>query len=145
MANYSTQRLVPPIVNGLAIMWLATGSIHASSISRFARDICDYALIPCSMAIIAAPCLAAFHIILGGQLLIGSFLKPALAASLCLLGIYTAAGILALGKGLDISCGCMGAYSLKVSWTHVLINTLLLAVVAMAMFSSHQNKVATHD
>lgn len=130
-------------VSAYSIVWLLTGMVHASNIERFALDICAYEVLPCSLAIFIAPMLAALHVTLGSLLLVGLYQRVSLVLSFILLAAYTFVATIALNRGLEVSCGCLGVGSPQISWGHVVVNLGLMFLCGWMFFhSSNATRVA---
>jgi len=114
---------------GLAFVWLLSGMLHSGNLPRFALDICRYDVVPCWTAAYLSPLLCSIHLVLGAYLLSGYYQQPCMLISGLLLSGYTLAMVTALTQGLNISCGCLGTLSPSISWSHVVFNAALIAVI----------------
>jgi putative oxidoreductase len=109
-----------------ALVWLYTGTVHATSLPRFVNDVSAYRILPVEYAILVAPVLVVLHCIVGAKILLEDRAVVALTISLFLLVVYTIAVSTVLIRGDSISCGCFGTYSSIVSPIHVAGNLCLL-------------------
>lgn len=116
----------------LAGLFLFTGTTHAANKYLFLKSIVAYDIVPFDLAVFLSIVLPSTQITLGVLLLVDVWLNIAFVTSVFLLGAYAVAGIVALQRGLDISCGCFGSFSAHVSWSHV---GSVLALTAGAVYA----------
>jgi putative oxidoreductase len=90
-----------------------------------------YQLLPRPLVPLAARLLPAAEITAGTVLLTGAFGAAGLAAAAGLLAVLTLAVTTALLRHLEISCGCTGRLSGRVSWRVVARNLVLLALLVL--------------
>ncbi len=109
----------------MCAVWFITGMSHAWNIPRFSWHVLEYGVVNSHIAIALAPLLASTHLVLGALFLLRERLYIAIAVSIFLLFGYGVVGAIAVMRGLQISCGCLGLYSPSISWTHVGFNFAL--------------------
>jgi hypothetical protein len=90
-----------------------------------------YQLLPRPLVRPTARLLPAAEITAGTALLTGAFGAAGLAAAAGLLAVLTLAVVTALLRHLEISCGCTGRLSGRVSWKIVARNLVLLAALVL--------------
>lgn len=120
---------------------IATGLLHVSNPSSFAISIDSYGVVGTNASIFLATLLPLYHITVGSCLLLRYSVRTCLGVTALLLGVYGIAGSVALIQGRDISCGCLGEYSPKLTTSHVcgtLIGALFYAVISFRIDVSNQ-------
>jgi len=110
---------------GMCALWFITGMSHAWNTPRFSWHILEYGVVGADLAIALAPLLSSIHLVLGTLFLLRDRLFFASALSFFLLVGYGIVGAIAVTRGLQISCGCLGLNSPNISWTHIAINFTL--------------------
>jgi putative oxidoreductase len=102
-----------------------------------------YQLLPRPLVRPAARLLPAAEITAGTVLLTGAFGAAGLAAAAGLLVVLTLAVVTALLRHLEISCGCTGQLSGRVSWRVVARNLVLTAVLVLPAWHGGYAAVAS--
>jgi len=96
---------------------------------EFARAIDNYKILPWSISVRLAFYLPWLEILCGFALLLRRLYSGALALVLALMCVFIVASIVAKARGLDITCGCFGHVSDKLSFAwHMVLD---LAIVAL--------------
>jgi|GEM_PF-1269683 competence protein ComGC len=102
-----------------AIVWLYTGLLHSLNLNAFAWSMDQYRLVPAkSLVAILAPFLAGLHMAIGCMLLLRIHSFVAYLAGAVVLFAYSLAVGIAVYRGLNITCGCLGTSSPNITWTH---------------------------
>ena len=95
---------------------------------EFARVIMNYRLLPLPSVNIVAIILPWIELLAGLGLIAGISIRSNAMLILFMLGIFSIAIVLALFRGLDISCGCFGtASAAKVGWMRLFEDIAMLA------------------
>ena len=118
---------------GLAALFVYAGASKWSDPGGFAQEIANFQLWP-ALAPYLAAVLPAMEIVAGVVLLVGPgprWRQAAAAAIFAILTLFTIAVTLAAARGLDISCGCFGTDSARVTWRTVIRNLGLLVVAGV--------------
>jgi putative oxidoreductase len=112
---------------GLGTLFVVAGALKWRDPAGFAQEIANYHLLP-GLAPHLAVVLPAIEITAGLALLAAplSWRRAAAAALVLVTAAFTVAVASAVVRGLDISCGCFGAGSGRVTWLTVLRNLALL-------------------
>jgi putative oxidoreductase len=112
---------------GLGALFLLAGALKWRDPAGFAQEIANYHLFP-GLAPYLAVVLPAVEITAGLALLAAplSWRRAAAAALVLVTATFTVAVVSAVVRGLDISCGCFGAGSGRVTWLTVVRNLTLL-------------------
>ena len=112
---------------GLGALFLVAGALKWRDPAGFAQEIANYHLLP-ALAPYLAVVLPAIEITAGLALLAAplSWRRAAAAALVLVTAAFTVAVVSAVARGLDISCGCFGGGSGRVTWLTVLRNLALL-------------------
>jgi putative oxidoreductase len=121
---------------GLGVLFVVAGAVKWADPTAFAQEIANYQLLP-GLAPHLAVLLPAIEITAGAVLLAGPLVwrRAAAAALFLVTAAFTVAVTAAVLRGLDISCGCFGGDSAKVTWLTVLRNLALLAAAAYLAWS----------
>lgn len=107
--------------------FLYAGCSKAAHLAAFCQALADYQFVPGTLVSLTALAVVGLEIVAGLSLLLG-FLTQSAALLLALLsGAMAAAVSSAIGRGLNIPCGCFDL-SDPVDWHHVGLNLLLLSL-----------------
>ncbi len=114
--------------------------------AAFALDVATYEILPLGLVNLAALTVPWIEVVAGALLLAGWRVRPAALVVAGLLAVFLAALLIALARGLDMSCGCFasqGAGADPISWRTVLRDLLWLAMAAhVAVFDRAHLSVA---
>ena len=102
----------------------------------FAVDVATYDLLPLSLVNLVAVTLPAVELSAGVLLLLGARVRAAALLVAAMMGTFLAALLVALARGLDMSCGCFasqGAAEDPISWLTVLRDVLWLALALLVL------------
>ena len=124
---------------GLALLagavFVYTGGIKLIDPLRFASDVTNYDIIPWSLAIRLAFYLPWLELLCGLALIFHRLYAGALFLTGTLMLIFIDATVSARMRGIDISCGCFGSASAKLSFTwHLLLDLGLLSLLVLLWF-----------
>jgi uncharacterized membrane protein YphA (DoxX/SURF4 family) len=100
----------------LAGVLLYAGLVKVGDPTAFAQDIANYRILPPALVAPAAALLPGIEMVVGLALLAGIWLRSAAVASAALLGVFTVALGSALGRGIDVACGCFGHGETPATW-----------------------------
>ena len=119
---------------GLGGLFVVTGVLKLMDPSAFATAIANYQLWPQFASLLAAT-LPMVEIVAGLALIAApaGWRRPAAAAIALMLVVFTIAAATALGRGIDISCGCFGAESGRVDVLTIVRDLALLAGTGAVM------------
>lgn len=109
MTNFLTNRwLLAAARMLLGVVFVYAGALKTLNPEGFADAIAAFQILPGPMINIFALGLPPFEVLVGLMLIFG--LRPRLAvfATLIMSAVFTAAIALALGRGLNVDCGCFG-------------------------------------
>ena len=127
----------------ISATFIYAGVIKALSPIRFTSDIHNYRLLPWSMAVALSFYLPWLEIASGFALLLRPFYRAAAAILAVLTIIFIVASASARIRGIDISCGCFGHLSDKLSFGwHLGLNTVLLLLLLALWRSTHLRQTA---
>jgi len=116
---------------GLGALLFAAGMLKVSETSEYAEALALFRLLPGSANRILALAMPWWELTAGACLLLGLWTRAALLISTGLFGLFAGAVGLALGRGLNIECGCFGAaFRIPASGLHLGAN------VALALLSA---------
>lgn len=120
---------------GLAAVFAVAGGSKLVDPTGFATAIANYELLP-QLAPYLAATLPAIEIVAAGAVLLGttSWRRGAAALMAAMMGMFIAAGISALGRNLNVDCGCFGAGGSALTWWSVARNVALFAVAALVVW-----------
>jgi putative oxidoreductase len=119
-------------------VFLYAGILKTQTPQSFADSIASYQLLPNALINLVALSLPIFEMAVGAMLITGFRLRVASLSALILSGIFAAALISALARGLNIDCGCFGngTPSLQKTWLS-LGRDLLLGLIAIVIRSQN--------
>lgn len=121
---------------GLGGLFVVAGASKWGDPGGFAQEIANYQLWP-GLAPYLAAVLPAMEIVAGLALLLAplSWRRAGAAALFFITAAFTVAVGAAAARGLDISCGCFGAGSGRVTWLTVLRNLALLTAAGWLIWA----------
>lgn len=120
-------------------VFIYAGYVKIIDPAGFAKNIYQYQLLPDFWVNVSAVFLPWLEVITGAALILAAQLRRG-AASLIfmMLLVFTAAIVISIFRGLDISCGCLSTdpSAAKIGWRKVAENTGLLALAALSFFKA---------
>lgn len=106
--------------------------------AAFALDVATYDILPLELVNLIAITLPWIEIVAGVLLVAGARVRPAALVVAALMTVFLVALVIALARGLDMSCGCFasqGAEADPISWRTVLRDLVWLTMAAyVAMY-----------
>lgn len=102
-----------------AVLFAVPGALHLTNLTHFALSIHDFGFFNASTAVVLAVLLAPTELAIAAAFLSATGLRFAYSLTVGLLFVYSIAIAIALVQGRSVSCGCLGANSPPISWTHV--------------------------
>lgn len=118
----------------VALVFILSGLDKINDLETFAISISNYKLIPITFINILAITIPWIELISGAFLLLGIFIKENSIIIFGLLTIFTSAIIVAVMRGLDIDCGCMGTSDgQRVGIFKIIENTLLIFATLLSI------------
>lgn len=109
--------MIGPAVRWLAVpaRWYLGGLFVGACLHKiaepasFALDIATYGILPLAAVNLVAITLPWIELAAGGLLILGWRVRAASLLVAVMMGVFLAALIIALGRGLDMSCGCFAS------------------------------------
>jgi hypothetical protein len=89
----------------------------------------SYRLLPGPVLRPAAWLLPLTEVVVGAMYVLGAFGRSGAVAAVVVLGMVTVAVVIALLRGQQVSCGCLGKVGTQISWPVVARNLILIAAV----------------
>jgi len=120
----------------LGVLFVAACVHKIADPSAFALDIATYDILPLGLVNLTAVALPWVELAAGGLLLVGARVRPAAVLVCAMMCLFLAALLIALGSGLDMSCGCFasqGAEEDPISWLTVLRDLVWLGMGAVVL------------
>lgn len=99
--------------------------------ASFALDVATYDILPLGLVNLTAITLPWVELAAGVMLLVGARVRPAAVLVTAMMAVFLGALLVALARGLDMSCGCFasqGAAEDPISWLTVLRDSLWLGL-----------------
>ena len=128
MRFLSDRRLVAFLRVALGAVFLLASYPKLIDPEGFAKSIANYHLLPVAVERVLALVLPALEALIGICLILGAFDFGASLLALVLMVVFTVAIGVAVGRGLDISCGCFDTQDgAKVGLSKIVENVLLTA------------------
>lgn len=117
---------------GLGALFVIAGVLKLKDPQAFAVEIANYHLLP-ELAPYMAVGLPPVEVALGVAMVLpwDAWRRAAAATAMGLLAVFTVAVVSAVARGMDVSCGCFGASSDKVSYVTIVRDLALVAVAAV--------------
>jgi uncharacterized membrane protein YphA (DoxX/SURF4 family) len=109
--------------------------------AAFAQSIANYKMLPDWLAAFSATVLTWLELLCGFSILFGLLVRGSSLLLSAMLGVFTLAVVIALARGLDISCGCFtqDPTAGKIGWMKVLQNTTLIVLTLYLHFSNSES------
>lgn len=138
-----TTWLVRGLRLGLGALFVISGALKLQDPTLFATEIANYRLLY-GLAPFLAATLPATEILVGLGVAVfpPAWRRPAVAALLLLLLVFTGAVAQAVLRGIDIDCGCFGGQSGPVTYWTIARNLALL--LATALVFVHEQREFVH-
>lgn len=114
----------------LALVFILSGIDKINDLAGFAQSIENYRILPIYAVNIFAIIIPWIEVVAGGLLLIGLYIRENSLIIGTLTVIFTIAVIIAVLKGLDIDCGCMGTHDGQKVGLIKMIENISLIIVA---------------
>lgn len=105
--------------------------------AAFMQSILDYRLVTGIAASIPATIIPWIELLCGLVLMFGVLMRGSSLLAGALIGVFTIAVVIALARGLDISCGCFtqDPNAAATGWLKVIENAVLIAVTVFLYYS----------
>jgi uncharacterized membrane protein YphA (DoxX/SURF4 family) len=117
-------------------IFIYAGTIKAVNPLRFANDISNYHLLPWPIGVRLAFYLPWLEIISGLAVLTGVLRRGAVAVLGSMMCVFIAASVIAKARGINVSCGCFGVASEKLSFaSHLALDALILGAIIALWFA----------
>lgn len=128
------------LIVGGVFVW--AGALKIADPLEFARSIMNFRVVTPGPAFVVALVLPWVEFLSGAFLIIGVLKRSgALLISLMLAGFIGLVG-LALGRGIDTSCGCFGSLSRRADFSLILADAVLLVLAASVFLARpHRPKI----
>ena len=131
----TNRRWVTLLRVALGVLFLLAAWPKLQDPEGFATAVSHYRMLPQPVERIVALVLPPLEMIVGVCLIVGVLDAGASVIVLALMGVFTVAVAAALGRGLDISCGCFDTDGgTRVGLRKILENVALLAAAAWVAF-----------
>ncbi len=116
---------------GLGALFVLAGVLKLKDPQAFAIEITNYRLLP-ALAPYMAVGLPPVEVALGIALVLpwDAWRRAGAALATGLLAVFTLAVVSAVARGMDVSCGCFGASSDKVSYVTIARDVALVVIAA---------------
>ncbi len=116
-------------------LFVYAGAIKLIHPVAFASDITNYHIVPWSVAVRAALYLPWLEVLCGLALIFHRLFEGAVRITAVLMVIFIAASVSARARGINVSCGCFGSASGKLSFAwHLALDLALLAILIALWF-----------
>jgi len=93
---------------GIGLVFAVAGLAKIGNPAAFADDIHNFRMVPVALENLVALALPWIEIVAAVALVLGVRARPAAVLAAGLMAVFTLAVIVAMGRGLDIECGCFG-------------------------------------
>jgi putative oxidoreductase len=126
----------------LGFIFIYAGAEKISSPAVFTESISNYQLLNPFMINVTAILLPWLEVFSGILLLSGAAVKENSFILSGLLAVFIITAVISLARGLDIDCGCFGTTTVRLGFTKILENTLLLiAGIILMIYGSDKMSV----
>ncbi len=120
----------------LGAVFVVAAVLKLADLQAFSETIANYRLLPAAWSPPLATSLVGTELLLGVTMLAGRMRRACALVALVLIGAFVVAMASALVRGIDVSCGCFGAASSRLSWGTFLRDALLLVPATIAARSA---------
>ncbi len=101
---------------------------------RFADDVANYRLLPASWVAPTTAVILGLELTVAALLILGLYVRAAASVTAAMLLVFTVAIAQAVGRGVDLNCGCFGSGSEPANvWTVGRDVALLLVAAGVAV------------
>jgi uncharacterized membrane protein YphA (DoxX/SURF4 family) len=109
--------------------------------AAFAQSIANYKMLPGWLESVVATALPWLELLCGFSVLFGALERGSSLLLSAMLIVFTLAIVIALARGLDISCGCFtqDPTAGKIGWLKVLQNATLIVLTLFLYFSNSES------
>ena len=119
----------------LGALFVYAGAIKLIDPITFASDITNYHIVPWSVAVRLAFYLPWLELLCGLALIFHRLFDGAVRITALLMVIFIGASVSARARGINVSCGCFGSASGKLSFAwHLALDLVLLALLIALWF-----------
>ena len=122
--------LLLPVRIVLGATFLFAAWLKVTDTQSFAESISAFRILPDHLTVIAAFVVPWTEVVVGLALIFGAWTRAAGLLLTVQLFVFTAAILSAIGREMELSCGCFGDYEFPckspIGWCHVARNTTLL-------------------
>ena len=116
-------------------LFVYAGAIKLVQPVAFASDIANYHIVPWAVAVRVALYLPWLELLCGLALIFHRLFDGAVRITAVLMLIFIAASVSARARGINVSCGCFGSASGKLSFAwHLALDLVLLAILIALWF-----------
>jgi uncharacterized membrane protein YphA (DoxX/SURF4 family) len=133
MVRNKTVLLVFRVV--LGGLFVYAGVVKVLEPLDFAQNIRNYALVGQSLSFIAAIVLPWLEILAGACLVAGVWRRGAALIISGLLIFFIVLTVVTMVRGLDVDCGCFGAFDRKAGWSVILEDLAMLTLGLCLLFA----------
>ncbi len=109
--------------------------------AAFAQSIANYKMLPGWLGIVVATVFPWLELLCGLSVLFGALMRGSSLLLSAMLLVFTVAVLVALARGLDISCGCFTQDPTvgRIGWMKILQNTTLIVLTLFLYFSNSES------
>ena len=109
--------------------------------AAFAQSVANYRMLPGWLVAFVATVLPWLELICGFSVLFGALTRGSSLLLSAMLVVFTLAVVVALARGLDISCGCFtqDPTAGKIGWLKVIQNATLIVLTLFLYFSNSES------
>lgn len=115
----------------IAGLWIASGLLHLQNVSGHFVAIANYRILPIYVGKSLAFVLPCLHVVVGVALLLNKFNLLCYFVSAVLAGIYLAAQLSVLFRGMRIDCGCFGTIASSTIGVETIVRTSVLFLICV--------------
>jgi len=121
------------IILGALFLWASVTKVP--DMAAFAESVANYRIVPPSLVPVVAAAVVGVEIAAGVALMLNLWARAAALLLAGLLAVFTVGLASALGRGIDLACGCFGGTDAATWWT-VLRDVVLLGLALGVAASS---------
>ena len=115
----------------IAGLWIASGLLHLQNVPGHFVAIANYRILPIYVGQLLAFVLPCLHVVVGVALILNEFNYLCYFVSAVLAGIYLAAQLSVLFRGMRIDCGCFGTIANSTIGVETIVRTSVLFLICV--------------
>ena len=125
----------------VGVVFAYSGIVKALDPLDFAQQVRNYRTVGQDLAFLVAVYLPWLEILAGAFLAAGVLKKASAALISLMLGGFIALVVVTIMRGIDVDCGCFGAFSRRADWRLLFEDAVLLAMSLAVLWAGKTGRI----